>query len=201
MIQATTLVELLNANRSVERHITYIEGEGVERRIPYGELHRRALGILWHLQRLGASRGDRMILFLNNNEAFIDGFWGALAGGIVPVPLAVGISDEHRWKLLRIAKKLGSPFLYTDRKTLDRLGSFAEGVGERAAFEALRSRAFLIESLEDVDRPGKQVDVAPGDVAFIQFSSGSTSEPKGIVLTHANLLATIRAGRPGAQAA
>ena len=198
MIQATTLVELLNANRSVERHITYIEGEGVERRIPYGELHRRALGILWHLQRLGASRGDRMILFLNNNEAFIDGFWGALAGGIVPVPLAVGISDEHRWKLLRIAKKLGSPFLYTDRKTLDRLGSFAEAVGEQAAFGALRSRAFLIEALEDVDRPGKPADVAPGDVAFIQFSSGSTSEPKGIVLTHANLLATIRASSEAA---
>jgi len=192
MIQATTLVELLNANRSVERHIAYIEGEGVERRVSYGELHRRALGILWYLQRVGASRGDRMILFLNNNEAFIDGFWGALAGGIVPVPLAVGISDEHRWKLLRIAKKLGSPYLYTDRKTLERLGSFATEVGEGATFEALRSRSFLIESLEDVERRGRQADVAPDDVAFIQFSSGSTSDPKGVVLTHANILANSR---------
>jgi acyl-CoA synthetase (AMP-forming)/AMP-acid ligase II/acyl carrier protein len=133
-----------------------------------------------------------MILFLNNNEAFIDGFWGALAGGIVPVPLAVGISDEHRWKLLRIAKKLGSPFLYTDRKTLERLGAFAGEVGEGAAFEALQARSFLIEALEDVDRPGRQADVAPGDVAFIQFSSGSTSDPKGVVLTHANILANAR---------
>jgi len=192
MIEARTLVDLLQSNRGANRQVTYVEGDGVERRVTYAELHRRALGILWHLQRLGASRGDKLIVFLNNNEAFIDGFWAALAGGIVPVPLAVGISDEHRWKLLRIARKLGAPFLYTDRKTLDRLGSFAEEVGERATFEALRSRAFLIEALEDVDRRGLPADVSPDDIAFIQFSSGSTSEPKGVVLTHANILANSR---------
>ena len=192
MIEAGTLVELLQANRSADRQVTYIEGDGVERRVTYGELYRRALGILRHLQALGAGRGDRLIIFLNNNEAFIDGFWAALAGGIVPVPLAVGISDEHRWKLLRIARKLGAPYLYTDRKTLDRLGNFAATVGERATFEALRSRAFLIDALEDVDRPGRLAGVSPQDVAFIQFSSGSTSEPKGVVLTHANILANAR---------
>jgi acyl-CoA synthetase (AMP-forming)/AMP-acid ligase II/acyl carrier protein len=192
MIEARTLVELLQANRSVDRHVTYIEGEGAERRVGYGELHRRALGILRLLQQLGAGRGDRLILFLNNNEAFIDGFWAALAGGIVPVPLAVGISDEHRWKLLRVARKLGSPYLYTDRKTLERLAGFARDVGESALFDSLRSRCFLIDELEDVGRPGVVAEVAPDDIAFIQFSSGSTSEPKGVVLTHGNILANVR---------
>ena len=108
MTEAETLVELLIANRKVDRFIGYLEAEAVERRVSYAELHERALGILWRLQRLGLSRGDHLIIFLNNNEAFIDGFWAALAGGIVPVPLAVGISDEHRFKLLRIAKQLGA---------------------------------------------------------------------------------------------
>jgi len=192
MIEARTLVELLQANRNADRHVTYVEGDGVERRVSYGELHRRALGILRSLQQLGAGRGDRLILFLNNNEAFIDGFWAALAGGIVPVPLAVGISDEHRWKLLRVARKLGSPYLYTDRKTLERLAGFAEGVGESSVFDALKSRCFLIDDLEDISRPGTPAEVGPDDVAFIQFSSGSTSEPKGVVLTHANILANAR---------
>jgi acyl-CoA synthetase (AMP-forming)/AMP-acid ligase II/acyl carrier protein len=192
MIEARTLVELLQSNRNVDRHVTYVEGDGVERRVSYAELHRRALGILRRLQQLGAGRGDKLILFLNNNEAFVDGFWAALAGGIVPVPLAVGISDEHRWKLLRVARKLGAPYLYTDRKTLERLAGFAQGAGEPALFESLRARCFLIDDLEDVDRPGTPAEVGPDDVAFIQFSSGSTSEPKGVVLTHANILANAR---------
>ena len=62
-----------------------------------------------------------MIIFLSNNEQFLDGFWAAMCGGIVPVPLAVGISDEHRHKLLRVARKLGNPLLYTDAKNLERL--------------------------------------------------------------------------------
>jgi acyl-CoA synthetase (AMP-forming)/AMP-acid ligase II/acyl carrier protein len=191
-IQAKTLVELLQHNSLVDRHISYVEGDGVERRITFAELHRRALGILRHLQQLGARRGDKLIIFLNNNEAFIDGFWAALAGGIVPVPLAVGISDEHRRKLLRIARKLGSSFLYTDRKTLDRLGALALAAGETATFASLESRAFLIDHLEETGQPGQPAAVEPDDVAFIQFSSGSTSEPKGVVLTHRNILANAR---------
>ena len=192
MIEAKTLVELLQINAAADRRITYIEGDAVERQVTFGELQRRALGILRRLQQLGASRGDKIILFLNNNEAFIDGFWAALAGGIVPVPLAVGISDEHRWKLLRVAKKLGTPFLYTDRKTLDRLRDFADSVGEAATFARFDSRVFLIDALEDVGSPGRAAAVGPDDVAFIQFSSGSTSEPKGVVLTHRNILANAR---------
>ena len=192
MTEARTLLELLEVNRGVERQISYLEGDGVERQLSYRSLHQRALGILHHLQRLGAKPGDKLILFLNNNEAFIDGFWAALAGGIVPVPLAVGISDEHRWKLFRIARKLGSPYLYTDRKGLQKLQAFAASVGEETAFERLKARTFLIDTLDDVSRPGQLATVRPDDTAFIQFSSGSTSEPKGVVLTHANILANTR---------
>ena len=97
----------------------------------YAELYERALGMLHHLQQLGARPGDKLILLLNNNEQFIDAFWAAVLGGIVPVPVAIGISDEHRHKLLRIAHKLGAPFIYTDRSTLERIGAFA-AAGRRA---------------------------------------------------------------------
>jgi len=184
-----TLVDMIENNRNIDRAVTYIEGENAERRVSYGELHTRALGILHHLQALGAGRGDRLILFLTNNEQFIDGFWASICGGIVPVPLAVGISDEHRHKLLRVARKLGRCFLYTDSKTLERLAALAAQVGETALFAELKSRTFLVESITDISRPGKIHRPAPDDLAFIQFSSGSTSEPKGVMLTHANLLA------------
>jgi acyl-CoA synthetase (AMP-forming)/AMP-acid ligase II len=102
----TTLVDMLESNRDVDRMVTYIEGESAERRVSFREVHARALGILHHLQAKGAQRGDKMIIFLSNNEQFLDAFWAAIAGGIVPVPLAVGISDEHRHKLLRVARKI-----------------------------------------------------------------------------------------------
>ncbi|HTY48494.1 MAG TPA: non-ribosomal peptide synthetase [Steroidobacteraceae bacterium] len=189
MFNAATLTELLEANRRVDRSITYLEGENEERSLPFGQLYERALGILHHLQRLGARRGDRLILLLGANEPFIDAFWAAVLGGIVPVPVAQGISDEHRSKLLRIARKLGDPFICTERRALERIGTFAEATGEAEVFQKLKARAFLVDDLADISRAGKVQPASPGDVAFIQFSSGSTSEPKGVVLTHRNILA------------
>ena len=189
MSKVTTLTEMIEGNRNAARSITYLEGENDSREVSFGELYERALGILYHLQRIGARRGDKLILLLANNEQFLDAYWAAILGGIIPVPVAPGISDEHRHKLLRIARKLGNPYIYSERKILDRVGSFATQSGEADTFNQLRGRAFLSDDLDDISHPGKPVKAQPQDVAFIQFSSGSTSEPKGVVLTHANIVA------------
>ena len=192
MLNATTLTELFESNRKVAGTVTYLEGENDSRDVSYAELYERALGILYHLQRMGARRGDKLILFLGHNEQFVDAFWAAILGGITPVPIALGISDEHRHKLLRVARKLGQPYIYTERRSLDRIGTFAEQVGETELFKGLRSRAFVVDDLDDISRAGKPYEAKPDDTAFIQFSSGSTSEPKGVVLTHGNLIANCR---------
>lgn len=189
MSKANTLTDLLEANRKVAGAITYLEGENDSTEVSFGELYERAIGILYHLQRIGARRGDKLILLLSNNEQFLDAFWAAILGGIVPVPVAPGISDEHRHKLLRIARKLKEPYIYSERRALDRIGTFADSVGETETFRKLRARAFLTDDLDDISKAGKPHKAQPSDIAFIQFSSGSTSEPKGVVLTHGNIIA------------
>ena len=77
--KATTLTELIESNRGMARTLTYLEGENDTREVSFAELYERALGILYHLQRIGARRGDKLILFLGNNEQFIDVFWAAKA--------------------------------------------------------------------------------------------------------------------------
>ena len=192
MLNVTTLTELFEANRDFPGGITYLEGERDVRTVRFAELNERARGILYHLQRLGMRPGDRMILLLGRNEPFIDAFWAALLGGIIPVPVALGISDEHRHKLLSIARRLGEPFIYTERRALDRLAAFAAETGQVDTLNRLRARAFLVDDLADISRAGQVHAARAEDVAFIQFSSGSTREPKGVVLTHGNILANAR---------
>jgi acyl-CoA synthetase (AMP-forming)/AMP-acid ligase II len=193
VISNETLVDMLENNRGVDRSVTYVEGENIERRLPYGEVFARALGILHHLQAMGARRGDKLIIVLNSNEQFLDAFWAAVCGGIIPVPLSVGLNDEHRHKVLRVARTLGAPLLYTDAKTLQRLEALSEQVGESALFASLKARTFLVESVTNISRAGKLHRPAAEDLAMIQFSSGSTSEPKGVMLTHGNLMANCAA--------
>jgi acyl-CoA synthetase (AMP-forming)/AMP-acid ligase II/acyl carrier protein len=189
MLKYQTLTQALDERSRGDAAITYLEGENSEKTLRLADLRRRALGILRHLQGMGARRGDKLILHVASNEQFVDAFWACLYGGIVPVPVAVGISDEHKHKLLRIARQLGSPFLYTDRKLRDRLSAFAEQVGAGGPWATLAGRTFLVDQLHDISREGTPAKTSADDIAFIQFSSGSTSEPKGVVLTHGNVLA------------
>ncbi len=189
---ANTLNEILRDNAKLDRSIFHHESGDSSREVTFAELHERALGLLHLLQQRGARRSDAVILYLANNEQFLDGYWASLAGGLVAVPVATGISDEHKYKLLRIAQQLGNPWLYTDRKTLERLEAFGREAGEEAAVAALRARAFLVDEIDSLAHHADLLIPSPNDTAFIQFSSGSTSEPKGVVLTHGNLVANLR---------
>lgn len=189
----STLPEALIDRRSPERSITYIESEQNERVVAFDTIYRRALGLLHHLQQLGAAPGNEVILLLNSNEQFIDAFWACLLGGLIPVPVGAGLSDEHRFKFFRILKKLNNPLLCTDKKNADKLSAFADANALAAQLGLIADKTLLLDTIEELSRDGKTHKAQPDDLAFIQFSSGSTSEPKGIALTHRNLLTNIYA--------
>ena len=198
MLSFTTLTEALEKNSNANRTVTYIEGKESEKAVTYAELYQRALGMLHHFQQRGLKPGDELIIFLRNNEKFIDAFWGALFGGIIPVPVAVGISEEHRSKLYKIFNKLQRPYIFTDQENLTRLKQFAFDNESKKEFELLNSKTVLVEDVSNLEMDGNIHKASPDDVAFIQFSSGSTSDPKGVVLTHKNILTNLNAIAEGA---
>ena len=198
-MQFSTLVDALEKNRSEERFVSFIEGQDEEKKLSYESLYQRALGLLSILQNRGLSKGNYLILFLNNNQQMLDVFWACQLGGIIPVPLAVGISDQHRVKVLNVANTLGGAHLYTDRKILQKLQDSLHTDEHREIYEDLKHQVVLTEEITDLSTPGEIAEILPEDVSFIQFSSGSTGSPKGVVLRHRNLIANIEGIQQAAQ--
>ncbi|OGI62131.1 MAG: hypothetical protein A2W18_01975 [Candidatus Muproteobacteria bacterium RBG_16_60_9] len=186
-----TLTEALAANASDALSVTFIEGSQNEVTVTYRELQLRALRLLHVLQSRGLKPGDELIFFLRSNENFIDAFWACLFGGIVPVPVAVGISDEHRSKVFRIFARLQRPRLLTDAKSLQLLEAFAEAGGAQREYSSVRAQSLVLEDLRLGDTLGEEHPLEEDALAFIQFSSGSTREPHGVCLTHRNVLTTV----------
>jgi acyl-CoA synthetase (AMP-forming)/AMP-acid ligase II/acyl carrier protein len=193
-----TLTELLDDLRSRDREIRFIDGEDHETVVPFAGLWDRALALLGSLQARGVQPGDELVIFSKSNLNFVVAYWAAMLGGIVPVPVAVGISDEHRFKLFRILSQLERGTLFTEMDLLQRLLDFSKAGQLDEVTSILESRSVLMNDVT----PGESGEVyksSPDDLAFIQYSSGSTSDPKGVCLTHANLCANIRAIVEGLQ--
>jgi acyl-CoA synthetase (AMP-forming)/AMP-acid ligase II len=193
MTAFATLTDALDALAGSARAVHYIAGETNERRAPYADLRGRALGLLRHLQAAGAAPGSETVILVDGLAPFVDTFWACVLGRVIAVPLAPGNADEHKAKLFRVLSRLRAPTLATERKVFDRLRTYAadNGLGEDLA--RLEQRTVFLDEISDVAVAGVAHPAAPDDIAFIQFSSGSTSEPKGVVLTHRNLTTNIAA--------
>jgi len=196
---AVTLVELLTNGASHNGHIHYLQAEGTAKSISYSNLKQRALGLLGHFQDQGVRPGDQMVLLMKENERFIDAFWACIFGGIIPVPLAAGLNQNHKNKILQVCGQLQSPYIYTTKNDRQALIEFAESQSNAALVKLLQDQSLLSELVSADQAVGKPHPSQPTDLAFIQFSSGSTSTPKGVMLSHQNLFANIEAMIEGAQ--
>jgi acyl-CoA synthetase (AMP-forming)/AMP-acid ligase II/acyl carrier protein len=187
-----TLAEALDTAARGDREIGFIDGANDERRLSYKLLRKAALRDLAVLQADGARPGEPLILFLADNLHFIRFFWAALYGGLVPVPVATGATDAHVEKLLKIWSHLGEPRIVTDARHAERARAHLEKAGNAEAGRRLSER-IISDQPPGAPHPARCCECALSEPAVIQFSSGATGEPKGVVLTHANVLANIEA--------
>lgn len=193
-----SVTHILQDARSKAKEIRFINGDRDEVVVTFAELWDRALNLLGDLQQRGMSRGSELVIFTRSNEKFVVAFWAAMLGGIVPVPVAVGISDEHRFKLFKILTQMRRGTLFTEADLLQKLLEFANSenlpdVQAKLTADSLTYSEVQSNIVGNVETP------EPQKTAFIQYSSGSTSDPKGVCLSHHNLTANIRAIVEGAR--
>ena len=198
-----TLVDVLLARSSGDGAITFMSGQGQHQRVAFASMLVRAKQRLAIFQAAGLGPGHQLIIQSGDNALFLEAFWACLLGGIVAVPVAGGNSVEHRLKLFRIARMLESPSLFVDSANVKRLEKFAGEINLVDEWSELQARTLVAdeprqntaEVVTDITAKNTAVAVIADpdvhDTAFIQFSSGSTSTPKGIVLTHHNLISNI----------
>jgi acyl transferase domain-containing protein/acyl-CoA synthetase (AMP-forming)/AMP-acid ligase II/acyl carrier protein len=183
-----TLIGVLrgwSARQPRKRLYTYLsvgDGEAGER-LSYAELDRRARAIAARLQELGLA-GERALLLYPPGLEFIAAFLGCLYAGVVAVPASMGRANRPGSRLRAVAADARPRAVLTVASLLPDSGSWAAQVPELDGLHRLSS--------DDIDGElaGSWRDprVGTDDLAFLQYTSGSTSAPKGVMVTHGNLV-------------
>lgn len=183
--------------------------------IPYRQLKNRVDALAGFLQkRLGVTRGDRVILYMQNSPAFVTGFYAILRAGAVVVPLnPMNVTEElafyvedcgARVALVgqelypRIAPLLGETVLdrvvvaaYSDDVPEEREWEFPDVVAA-PRMEAPDERAILLSEALEAGLAPVDPGVRPGeDLAVLPYTSGTTGKPKGCMHTHRSVQANI----------
>ncbi|MEK7819584.1 MAG: AMP-binding protein, partial [Pseudomonadota bacterium] len=202
-IQAGTLIEVLrwHADKNPERpHIRFYADEGDGEVVTYRDLARGAERIAAGLHERGIKPDETVALMLPTGKDYFVSFFGVLLAGAVPTalypPLRPALVEDHLNRCAGIVANAQAAMLITTPE----IEPFARRLKVQApTLREVTNAADLARSNPARASPAREeapfVGVArgPRETAFLQYTSGSTGNPKGVVLTHANLLANIRA--------
>jgi fatty-acyl-CoA synthase len=167
-----------------DRGFVFVRPDGTERFCSFQELGAAAERRAADLHARGLVKGDRLAIAVADPDEFVLSFLGAIVGGIVPVPISPQLSfknvESYHETVAHIVNASGASLLLTTPATRP----YVDPVLPRAP--KLRGIVDAAE-LGAVDHGRVDVPVDPTDLAFLQFTSGSTSRPKGVMVSHRNL--------------
>lgn len=182
--QFQTLVEMLRQRARDEpdrtAYIYLIEGETESPPITYGQLDRQARALASRLREF-ASRGDRAALLYQHGVEFMPAFFGCLYSGIIAVPVPSVFSSKALPTLQTILGDAAPKVVLTTEALLPRVKTLIEsGVNVNVSFMATD------EAPDSAADDWEELSVGSSDLAYLQYTSGSTSNGKGVMITHHN---------------
>jgi len=190
---AQTLVEVMRwhvENHPGRKHIHLLTEDEQHPDISYAQLWEAAQKIAAGLQHQGIQPGDAVAIMLPTSSEYFFSFLAILLAGAIPVPIYPPLRrsqlEEHLRRHRGILSNCNARLLIT----IARAKVFAQLL--KSQVPSLL-HVTTVADLAALDGRYQAPNIEPGDIAFLQYTSGSTGSPKGVVLTHSNLLANIRA--------
>jgi acyl transferase domain-containing protein/acyl-CoA synthetase (AMP-forming)/AMP-acid ligase II/NADPH:quinone reductase-like Zn-dependent oxidoreductase/NADP-dependent 3-hydroxy acid dehydrogenase YdfG/acyl carrier protein len=185
--QFSNLVDLLRARagehgpRVAFRFLS--DGENEDSRVTYRELESQARAIGVSLASRSAA-GERALLFYSPGLEFIAAFWGCLYAGVTAVPVFPARLSRQLPRLLAIAADSGAKFVMTTAKIHGQSQDVFKRAPDLKKLQWLASDDLAAALADEWRDPAGN----PGTPAFLQYTSGSTAAPRGVLVTHGNLL-------------
>ncbi|WP_146060312.1 non-ribosomal peptide synthetase [Amycolatopsis sp. CA-128772] len=186
MTTPETLAELLvrrGAEQPGREALTFLGDDGTATAVTYAELDARARAIAALLVTT-CRAGERALLLYPPGLDYVAGFFGCLYAGIIAVPAYPPLDSRQAARLTGIAADAAPAAVLTGAAFLDPARALLEPVLREAGV----TPAWLATDTAAAVGEPRRVRHNPDRIAFLQYTSGSTGQPKGVVITHANLL-------------
>ncbi|HEX8093410.1 fatty acyl-AMP ligase [Jatrophihabitans sp.] len=186
----SNLLHALDACAAEQRRgFAFQDYDGKETTWSFGRVREEAVRRATFLRAQGVEPGDRVILVLPEAADFVPAILGAMWLGAIPVPMYPPLSLGKVPAYQETLRKVTGAVLPKAVLTVDWLRQVVEPVADESGVKTVAYEAVLVEGLPSAPA----AEVGPEDTAFLQFTSGSTSDPKGVVVTHGSLRANAHA--------
>jgi fatty-acyl-CoA synthase len=188
LLEYRTIAEAIpgTAARWPDHGYTFQDLKGDETFYSFVEIERETARRAGALQAHGLTKGDRLGMVLIEPRDFVLTFLACLRAGVVPVPfyppLGLGNFASYSTRIGRLLESCGARMLFASRRLESVLWAL---VGEVPCLE----RLITDKHLERDHPPPVYPEIGPDDIAFLQYTSGSTDDPKGVMITHGCLVA------------